>query len=137
MPSSGAQAPLRLTSGTIAAGRGVDTFRPMRISPTGTAVAFGADYGATDEKYQPYVVNVAAGPIRRLAVVGLDTDAARDVQSLAWTADGTFLYAIGDGGAADNDFEVYALDAAMTDQALSAKIDPPVSGDVFELTTRF
>ncbi len=137
MPSTGAVAPTRLTSGTIAAARGVDTFRPMRYSPTGTAVAYGADYGATATKYQPYVLTLAGATLRRLAVVGLDTDAARDVQSLAWTADGTFLYAIGDGGAADNDFEVYALDTSMTDQPLTAKIDPPASGDVFELTTRF
>lgn len=137
MPSSGAAAPTRLTPGNIAAGRGPDVFRPLRINPAGTAVAFGADYGATDEKYQPYVLPLAGGAPQRLAVIGMDTDANRDVQTMAWTGDGAFIYAIADGGAADNDFEVYPLDTTMTDQALTAVIDPPVSGDAFEVTTRF
>ena len=136
MPSTGAAAPMRLTAGTIGANRGVDTFRPMRFNPAGTAVAYAADHGATDDKFQPWVIPVAGGAARRLATIGVDTDAARDVQAMAWTLDSTTLYVIGDAGAADNDFEVYALDAAMTDQATPAKIDPPPMGDVFELTTR-
>lgn len=138
MPSTGAAAPTRLTSGTIAANRGVDVFRPMRFAPNGMSVAYAADHGATDDKFQPYVVSIAGGAApRRLSTIGLDTDAARDVQALAWTGDSAFLYAIGDAGAADNDFEVYALDVSMTDQATTAKVDPPASGDAFELTTRF
>ncbi len=137
MPATGAAAPTRLTAGTIAAGRGPDAFRPMRFNPAGTAVAFGADYGATDEKYQPYFVPLAGGAPRRLAIIGLDTDAARDVQNLAWTGDGAFIYAIGDPGAADNDFQVFPLDTTMTDQAVTAVVTPPASGDVFEITTRF
>jgi Tol biopolymer transport system component len=136
MPSTGAAAPTRLTAGTVAAARGVDIFRPMRFNPAGTAVAFGADYGATDDKFQPYVVTVAGGALRRLAVIGLDTDNTRDVQNIAWTPDGAFLYAIADAGAADNDFGVYALDATMTDQATTAVIVPPMSGDAFEVAVR-
>jgi Tol biopolymer transport system component len=138
MPSTGAAAPTRLTAGDVAAGRGLDVFRPIRFNPAGTMIAFGADYGATDDKFQPYVLSAAGGAApRRLALIGLDTDAARDVQHIAWTGDGAFLYAIGDGGAADNDFEVYALDTAMTDQATTVLVDPPASGDAFEIVTRF
>ena len=137
MPSTGAAAPTRRTAGTVAAGRGLDAFRPIRFNAAGTAVAFGADYGATDEKYQPYVVSVSgAASVRRLATIGLDTDAARDVQNMAWTNDGAFVYAIADAGAADNDFGVYALDATMTDQATTAVVVPPMSGDAFEVVTR-
>jgi hypothetical protein len=61
MPATGATAPTRLTSGTIAAGRGLDAFRTPRWNPAGTAIAFGADYGATDDKFQPYVLPLAGG----------------------------------------------------------------------------
>jgi Tol biopolymer transport system component len=137
MPATGATAPTRLTSGTIAAGRGLDAFRTPRWNPAGTAIAFGADYGATDDKFQPYVLPLAGGTLRRLAILGTDTDAARDVQNLAWTHDGAFVYAIADGGATDNDFEVYALDASMTDQTPALRVDPPASGDAFDVVTRF
>lgn len=137
MPSTGAAAPTRLTSGTITAGRGVDVFRPMRYSPDGTMVAFGADYGVTDDKFQPHVITVAGGALRRLATIADDADAARDVQNMAWTGDSAFLYAIADAGAADNDFQLYALDATMTDQATTALVAPPASGDAFEVVTRW
>ncbi len=136
MPSTGAVAPTRLSGGTVLPGRGVETFRPMRFNPAGTAVAFAADWGLTDDKFQPYVAPLAGGAPRRLAILGLDTDASRDVQTMAWTNDSAFLYAIADAGALDNDFQVYALDVSMTDQALTAKLAPPAMGDAFELLTR-
>jgi Tol biopolymer transport system component len=139
MPATGAAAPTRLTGGDVPAGRGLDLNRPPRFNPAGTAIAFGADYGATDDKFEPYVAPIAPGPgPHRLAVIGPAADASRDVQNLAWTGDGAFIYAIADGGALDNDpFALYALDTTLTDQPLTPILTPPASGDAFEVVTRF
>ena len=58
------------------------------------------------------------------------------VQNMTWTGDSAFVYAIADSNGADNDFQVYALDAAMTNQATTTIIAPPPMGDVFEVVIR-
>jgi len=135
MPADGSAAPARITAGTAVAGREPNRFQPLFFSPDGQQVAFVADYDVND-KEQPWVAALGAQSPHRLAVIGGAADAGRDVMRLAWTRDGASIYAIADADT-DNDFKLYRLEAAMTDQTPVLYVDVPMSGDVFNVVTRF
>jgi Tol biopolymer transport system component len=141
MPADDSAAAVRLTSGDVLVGREVNRFDPLAFSPDGTQVAFHAEYGATADKFEPYVTGVGAGAVNagelhRLAVIG---GAANDQQDstgpLAWSADGTKVYAIADHQV-NNDSELYALTATDTDGTPVLLVDAPAGGDVFSIKVR-
>lgn len=136
MKGDDSAAPTRLTGGNVPVDREVHRFDPMVFSPDGTQLAFHADYGATLDKFEPYVMNIADGAMHRLAVIGTAANAEQDSTGvIAWSHDGSKLYVIGDHRA-NNDAELYSLATADTDGVPSLLVDPPASGDVFTFVAR-
>ena len=134
--ADGTGTPTRLTSGTTRPGSDLHGFEQLVWSPDGTKVAVIADWGATDEKFEPYVVSLAATDVHRVAIPGGAADAARDASKPQWTRGGAKLYFVADGAANDNDFGLYVANPAMTDGAATLAITPPASGDVSAVVTR-
>lgn len=121
MPADDSAAPTRVTSGTITAGatefRGPDFSTPLRFSPDGTKIAFMGDL-LTDNRHELFVVAAnGTATEKRVALVGANGDAARDIRSFAWSPDGSALAFVCDHRA-DNDFELFRIaDVTTADQA--------------------
>ena len=139
MPSDGSLPPTLITSGTLTAAtgtnRGPNFTLPLLFSPDATLIAFVGDL-AVDNRNELYVVPVAGGGEMRVAVVGPDGDANRDVQAFAWSPHSTALAFIGDH-AADNDFELFFVPSVtMMDQTPVLVRGVPKSGDIADLVWR-
>ena len=81
------------------AGQSIDQIDQSNWNHAGNSVAFHADFGATANKFQPYVLNVSTSSLTRIATVGLDTDATRNSQNnVAWSTDDMTVFIISDGG---------------------------------------
>jgi hypothetical protein len=107
---------------------------PLAFSPDGTRVAVVANFLATvaaPTRLEPYVVNLDGTGIRRLFTVPTACGTC-DADQLAWTADSSGLYMLGDV-VTNNDAEVFRLDPALTDQTPTLAADAPVGGDVINL----
>ena len=119
------------------AGQSISNLAQVNWNHAGTAIAFHADYGATANKFQPYVLTLSTHGLKRIATVGLDTDATRNSQdALAWSTDDATVFVISDGGTTDNAFSVSAQSATTTDGAITFLVTPPTSGDIFDVFTR-
>lgn len=126
MPVDGSAAPVRVTSGTVAAGREPNHFSPLRFSPDGLKLAFTADYAA-NAIYEPYVVSTAGGgQLRLLTLTG-----SQDIDELDWSPDSTELIILGDFRV-NNDGEVGRV-SASTPGTPSLVQGVPDGGDVFDL----
>jgi hypothetical protein len=136
MPADDSATATRLTSGDIPAGQEVHRYDPFVFSIDGTRIAFHADYGTVDEKFEPYVLTVDGGAMHRLAVIGGADNASQDSTGpLGFSADGSKVYVIADHQA-NNDSELYALTAADTDGTPVLLVDAPAGGDVFSIKVR-
>jgi len=135
MPSGG---PLNLTDLTPAGGSVVqraDFGTPLFFRPDSTAVAVVANYNSANmvsSRFDPYVVQLDGSGVRRLFDAGTSACSTCDAELLAWTADGTQLFATGDLQT-NADAKLYALDPTMTDQAATLAIEVPASGDIINL----
>jgi len=134
--TDGTGTPTRLTAGTTRAGSDLDGFEELAFSPDGMKVAVVADWGATDAKYEPYVVSLAGGDLHRVAIPGDPIDAMRDASKLQWTRGGAKLYFRADGGATDNEFGLWVANPVMTDGTATLAVSAPVNGDVSGVITR-
>ncbi len=105
----------------------------IAFSPDATKIAVVATY-ALAERRNPYVINVDGSGMHRLAMIPANL-VSSDFESVAWTVDGTRIYAVADYEA-NNDGHAYTLDPAMTDQAPTLAVTTPVSGDVFRVLVR-
>ncbi len=136
MKGDDSAAPTRLTGGAVAVGREVNRFDPIAFSPDGTLAAFHADYGVTDDKFEPYVIDIADGAMHRLAVIGTAANVEQDSSGgIAWSHDGGKVYVTADHRV-NNDAELYSLAPGDTDGVPSLLVDPPASGDVFSFVAR-
>jgi len=105
----------------------------IAFSPDATKIAVVATY-ALAERRNPYVINLDGSGFHRLAQIPANL-VSSDFESVAWTVDGTRIYAVADFEA-NNDGHAYTLDPAMTDQAPTLAVTSPVSGDVFRVLVR-
>jgi len=127
MPADGSAAPTKLTTGLAVEDSNPIHTQPLKWSPNGQSIAFLADYSA-DGKNEPYVVPVAGGGQKRLAVIG-DPEDDRDADSIAWSPAGDALFVAADL-VVNNDTELFHLDPAMEDQTPTIAIDAPMNGDL-------
>ena len=102
----------------------------IAFSPAGTEVAVVATY-AVAERRNPYVIKLDGTGVRRLARIPANL-VSSDFDQVAWTSDGTAIYAVADYET-NNDGHLYRLDPAMTDQTPTLAVTTPVSGDVFRV----
>lgn len=136
MPADDSAAPTRVTAGNLTtATRGPSFNIPLGFSPDGTTIAFVGD-NITDDRYELFVVPVAGGTEKRVAVLGTDADATRDIQTFAWSPDSKTLAFVGDHRM-DNAFELFSVPNVTTaDQVPTLIQGVPTSGDVFDLDWR-
>ncbi len=103
-----------------------DFFTPLFFKPDGSAVAVVANFAAvgnTAARDDAWLIPLSGTGKHRLAdTAALCGAAACDAEVLAWTADGASLFAEGEL-AANNQFEVFALDPSMTDQTPVLALD--------------
>jgi hypothetical protein len=130
MPIDGSAESTRITSGQVFTGRNPPADKPLWWSPDAAYVAFVADYEVSN-KNEPFVARVggAGVEVRRLAIIGDAAGTTQDANELAWLPDSSTLYMVADQTTL-NEFEVFRLDATMTDQTPELVIDVVTGGDV-------
>lgn len=139
MPADGSSAATRISSGALTAAantnRGPALSANLLFSPDGSMLAYAADQ-LVDNRFEPYVLPLAGGTERRVAIVGTAGDPERNVQAVAWAPDSSSIAFVADHRA-NNDFEVFrVLGVTTADQAPVLVRGVPASGDVAEILWR-
>lgn len=123
MPSDGSAVATLRTSGTIAAGGEPSFTRPLRFSPDGTQLLFTADYL---DGFEPFVIDVegATGQRRLVTIPGANQEA----DHVLWQGNDRVVVSM--DFAANNETELFGLDAGSTDQAPTLLVDNATDGDI-------
>lgn len=102
---------------------------PIALSRDGTRVAVAANYFSPLNQ-EPIVIHTDGTGMRRLVDVNATCTTCKtpDVRQLAWTADSTAVYVVGD--IVELRAGIYRLDAATTDQRPTQVVVPTANGIV-------
>jgi Tol biopolymer transport system component len=92
-PIDGSVAAVRVTSGTVVAGRNPSLNSLLQWNPDGAQIAFCADYNA-NEKDEVFVAPAAGGGHKRVAQIGGGVN--QEAREVAWSPDSTQLAFIAD-----------------------------------------
>jgi hypothetical protein len=124
---SAAGPPALLTSGTVAAGTRPDFNRTLVFNPQGTMIAFGANFDALGNTYEPYVIPLPGGPQVRLATFV----PGGYVDEVVWSPDGTQLAFVADWRT--DEFNELALATSLTSNMIPTPLfTPAIGGDVLD-----
>ena len=121
MPSSGSAAPTQVTSGLTTGAP--TTGNPIKWRPDNQAVAVVASWGVPG-KLEPFVVPLDGSGQRRVISVG---DANIGTESVDWSDDGSQIFVVADY-ITDQEFELFTVDAAATDETAPALVFDVVAG---------
>lgn len=123
-----------ITTGTSPGSEGPSFFSLVAWSPDGTRLAVAADWtvdDSPDNSFSAFVLPSSGAP-GGIRVLGAPSDADRDVDRVAFSADSSRLFVLGDL-TTDTDLELYAItlfEAADQDARVVRVEDVPAGGDV-------
>lgn len=132
--------PVNITNLTPAANvvQRADFVTPLFFKPDGSAVAVVANYLSIDDaptRDDPYVVPLDGSGFSRLSDAATCGNGAQcDAETLAWTVDGSALFAVGDL-ATSSELELFKLDPLIIDQTPVLAADAINQGDVSNVFT--
>ncbi len=131
VPVGGSASPVRITSGTLAAGRGAAFQEPLQFSPDGTKVAFNGNLALGGALFETYVAR-ADGVGGEVQVLKLCTavDCGLAATALHWSPDSSQLAVRGELSV-PNLFELVRLGSATLANQTPVVVSRPVlNGDL-------